>query len=135
MGMDKQHFAIDRKHNRIDTEIPCRIGLQGDCMYDATVLNLSVGGLKLVCNHATYTSIIPADQLIPGQVSDVRLTVKFSLSPISRRAMNLQLDGMVTHSERLAQDSYHIGIQFTGMLKTDINRLEDYIDGIIATRD
>ena len=134
MGMDKQHFAIDRKYDRIDTEIPCRLGLPGDRQCDAMVLNLSVGGLKLACNHETFASIIPAAQRTPGQVSDVRVTVKFSLRPISRRAMNLQFDGMVVHSERLAQDNYHIGVQFTGMRKADINRLEDYIDEIVAAR-
>jgi hypothetical protein len=135
MGTDKQHFAIDRKNNRIDTEIPCRFGVPGGQQYDATILNLSAGGLKLECNHATYIAIIPDNQRVPGQVSDVRVTVKFSLRPISRRSMNLQLEAMIVHSERLAQDSYHIGIQFTNMRKTDTNRIEDHIEEALAARD
>lgn len=134
MGTDKQHFAINRKNDRIDTEISCRFGIPGVRQFDATVLNLSAGGLKLTCNHETFAAIIPGNQRIPGQVSDVHVTVKFSLRPISRRAMNLQLEALIIHSERLAQDSYHIGIEFTNMRKADINRIEDYIEEVVAAR-
>ena len=134
MGTDKQHFTINRKHDRVDTEIPCRIGIPGARQFDATVLNLSAGGLKLACNHETIAAIIPGDQQIPGQISDVHVTVKFSLRPINRRGMNLQLDAMLVHSERLAQNSYHIGIQFIHIRKADANRIENHIEEVIAAR-
>lgn len=130
--MDKQHFAIDRRHARIETEISCRVGRPDAGSCDATIINLSAGGLKLECNRKTYTNIIPAEQSTPGQVSDVPVIIKFSLSAIGRRAMTMQLTAMVIHSERLAQDRFHIGIQFTGISKANMNRLENYIDQVNA---
>ncbi|MBT8121761.1 MAG: PilZ domain-containing protein [Gammaproteobacteria bacterium] len=130
--MDKQHFAIDRKHERIETSIPCRLGLPGAKLHDATIINLSVGGLKIVCDLATYKAIIPAEQLTPGQVADVSVCIKFSLRPVNRRAMNLDLTALVIHTERLAQDTYHIGIQFRDLRKSDFNRIESHIDEVTA---
>ena len=120
--MDKQHFAIDRKHERIKTSIPCRLGLPGAQLHDATIINLSVGGLKVECDLATYTAIIPAEQHTPGQVADVSVCIKFSLHPTN----------LLIHTERLAQDTYHIGIQFRELRKTDHNRLVSHIEEVIA---
>ena len=130
--MDKQHFAIDRKHQRIETSIPCRIGLPGEQLHDATIINLSVGGLKIKCDLATYKAIIPAEQHTPGQVADVCVCINFSLDPINRGAMNLDLNSLVIHTERLAQDTYHIGIQFRGLRKSDFNHIESHIEEVIA---
>ena len=133
--MDKQHIAIDRRHGRIETDIPCRVGRPDTGLCDAVVINLSAGGLKLECNRETYMTIIPAEQSTPGQVSDVPVIVKFSLSPAGRRAMNMQLTAMLVHSERLAQDRFHIGIQFNGISKANMNRLENYVDQVNAVGD
>lgn len=130
--MDKQHFALDRKHDRIDTEISCRLGLPGARQFDGTIINLSAGGLRLACNLETYEAIIPAEQRTPGQVIDVTVEVKFSLQPVKGTGIDLQLTAQVIHSERLAQDSFHIGIQFTDMRKSDFNLIEDYINAAIA---
>jgi hypothetical protein len=126
-AMDKQHFALDRKHGRIDTEIPCRLGLPGARTVDGIIINLSAGGLRLACNLETYEAIIPAEQRTPGQVIDVTVNVKFSLQPVEQAKTNLQLTAQVIHSERLAQDNFHIGIQFTDIRKSDLNLIEDYI--------
>ena len=130
--MDKQHFAIDRKHERIETSIPCRLGLPGTQLHAATIINLSVGGSKIECDLATFKAIIPAEQFTPGQVADVSVCFKFSLRPVNRRAMNLDLTARVIHTERLAQDTYHIGIQFRELRKTDYNRLESHIEEVAA---
>lgn len=130
--MDKQHFAIDRKHERIETSIPCRLGLPGTQLHAATIINLSVGGSKIECDLATFKDIIPAEQHTPGQVADVNVCIKFSLRPVNRRAMNLDLTARVIHTERLAQDTYHIGIQFSELQKTDYNRLENHIEEVTA---
>ena len=131
-AMDKQHFALDRKHERIDTEVPCRLGLPGARQYEGTIINLSAGGLRLACNLETYQAIIPAEQRTPGQVIDVIVGVKFSLQPDKQPEMELQLTAQVIHSERLAQDSFHIGIQYTDMRKPDFNLLDDYINAVLA---
>jgi hypothetical protein len=130
--MDKQHFAIDRKHERIETSIPCRLGLPGAQLHAAIIINLSVGGAKIECDHPTFKAIIPAEQHTPGQVADVDVCIKFSLRPVNRRAMNMALTARVIHTERLAQDTYHIGIQFRELRKTDYNRLENHIDEVVA---
>ena len=125
--MDKKHFALDRKHDRISTEIPCRLGLPGEREYQGTVINLSAGGLRLACNLETYEAIIPAEQRTPGQVMDVQVEIKFALQPINQPSVDMQLGAMVIHSERLAQDNFHIGIQYKGISKSDLNLLEEYI--------
>ncbi|MGB5261392.1 MAG: PilZ domain-containing protein [Gammaproteobacteria bacterium] len=130
--MDKQHFALDRKNERIGTEIPCRLGLPGAKQYDGTITNLSAGGLRLACNLATYDAIIPDDQRTPGQVMDVIVEVKFTLQPVNRDAITLQFSAVVIHTERLAQDSFHIGIQYRDMHKQDTDLLADYIREMIA---
>ena len=130
--MDKQHFALDRKHDRISTEIRCRLGLVGEQEYQGTVINLSAGGLRLACNLATYEAIIPEEQRTPGQVIDVHIDIKFTLQPDNQPPVDLQLRAMVIHSERLAQDNFHIGIQFEGMDKSDFNRLEEYVETVLA---
>ncbi|MDX1696811.1 MAG: PilZ domain-containing protein [Thiohalobacterales bacterium] len=132
--MDKQHFALNRRHDRVETDIPCRLGLPGGRQHDATILNLSVGGLKLACNRSTYVAIIPEDQHTPGQISDVRANIRFTLRPVNRKAMALNLTAMVVHSERLAQDTYHIGLHFVEIGKTDSNRLESYIGEALSAR-
>jgi hypothetical protein len=131
--MDKQHFALDRKYDRIGTETPCRLGLPGAIRYDVTIINLSAGGLRLECNLATYEAIIPDEQRTPGQVIDVRVEVEFNLQPARRDTISLRLTAMVIHSERLKQDSFHIGIQFTDMRKADLDLLEEYVGELIAT--
>jgi len=130
--MDKQHFAIDRKHERIELSLPCRLGMPGSKQHAATILNLSLGGLKFSCDRQTFMAIIPEEQHTPGQIADVRISVKFTLRPAARRAMNMDLSAMIVHTERLAQDVYHVGIQFTDLRKTDLNRLDDYIEEVQA---
>ena len=130
--MDKQHFALDRKHERIATEIPCRLGLPDEREYQGTVINLSAGGLRLACNLATYEAIIPVEQRTPGQVIDVHIAIRFTLSPDNRPPVDLQLRAIVIHSERLAQDSFHIGIQFEGIGNSDFNLLEEYVQAVRA---
>ena len=133
--MDKQHFRIDRKHARINTDIPGEVGLQDDDQYDVTVLNLSIDGLKLACNNDTFAAIIPPGQRTPGQVIDVHVDVKFTLRPANQHAITIQADAMLVYSERLAQDSYHVGFRFVGMSKSVVNKLETYIEEILATQE
>jgi hypothetical protein len=133
--MDKQHTRIERQHPRIKTDIPCRISLPDAGEADATVLNLSVGGLLLGCDQETFEAILPHEQHIPGQVYDVHIGVKFSLRQAQRRAVTIQADARVIHSERLAQDSYHVGLQFVGMSKTVANKLEACVEEILAAQE
>ena len=104
-------------------------------MHDAIIRDLSLGGLKLSCNRSTIVTIIPGEQLIPGQISGVEVNVKFSLQPNTGRAINLQLTAQLIHTERLAQDNYQIGIQFIDMRKNDFSRLENYIEEAISAGD
>ena len=130
--MDKQHFALDRKHDRIATEIPCRLGLPDAEQYQGTIINLSAGGLRLACDLNTYQAIIPEEQRTPGQVIDVHIDIQFAVQPLDQPAVDLQLRALVIHSERLAQDSFHIGIQYEQISKSDYNLLEEHIQAVLA---
>ena len=100
-----------------------------------TVLNLSSGGLKLLCNHETFVTIVPPEQRIPGQVNNVHVVIKFTLRRTGRRAMTIQSDALLVHSERLSQDSYHAGLQFAGMQQAVINRLEAYLEEMLTLQE
>lgn len=133
--MDNKHFALNqRKHERVETDIPCRLGPPGARHHDATILNLSLGGLLVACNHATFEAIIPEDQRTPGQVSDVEITIQFSLRPIDRKSTGIELRAALIHSERLAQDRYHIGLQFVDISKAYSNRIESFINEVLSTK-
>ena len=125
----KQHFWIDRKDGRINTDLTCRVGLEQGTPCTAQILNLSAGGLKFSCTEETIVHLLPEDQRTPGLVSDVIIEVRFQLPLAGRKKPALiQCNAGIVHTERLAQDVYHIGVQFLGLGDTDKKSLQAYLD-------
>jgi hypothetical protein len=116
-----------RQHLRLDTEIPCTVRLpEGDVM-QAKILNLSVGGLKFACGRDTFNQILPKDQRIPGQVTDIVIEIRFALQPPSQSSLPVDTNARVIHSERLAQDVFHIGVRFINLDDTTVQILSECI--------
>jgi hypothetical protein len=124
---DQLHLRIDRKHFRIDADLPCKVGSSDSNVAAARVLDLSIGGLKFSCDHATFKKIIPESQQSLGLILDVEIVVHFTIKQQDKRATAIKSRARVIHSERLAQDLFHVGIQFLDHETSTTSSLETYI--------
>ena len=132
MDTTKQHFRIDRRYQRVATEMGCEVnGLEGGEHLSASILNLSAGGLKLKCGLQVINSILPADQRTPGQILNVELDIRFSLPQADGALVPVGVHASVVHSERLAQDEFHVGVQFQDADADVIRQLEGYISRML----
>jgi len=123
-----------RQYFRLDTDIPCTVRLPKGDNLPAVIVNLSVGGIKFSCSRDTVHHILPKDQRVPGQVMGVLIEIGFDLqSPIQDR-LSLNTTARVIHSERLAQDVFHVGVQFLHVDETDMATLRGYIESNRALR-
>lgn len=125
----KQHFWIDRKDGRINTDLTCQVGLEQATPCTAQILNLSAGGLKFSCTQETILQLLPENQRTPGLVSDVVIELRFQLPLAGRKKpAPVQCSAGIIHSERLAQDIYHIGVQFLALSAAETKSLQAYLE-------
>ena len=129
---NKQHFRIDRQHLRVAIDMACQIGRDsGGESLPVRMLNLSIGGLKFSCGLQVINSILPEDQRTPGQILDVEMDVSFELPQGDAPALPVRTRSKVVHSERLAQDEFHVGVQFMDLAETVTGLLESYINYLL----
>jgi hypothetical protein len=128
----QQHLRIDRKYSRVNTDFPCKVGPSDSKVSPARLLDLSIGGLKFSCNHATIKRIMPNEQQALGLILGVEIVVHFSIKLENQHPIAVKTPARVIHSERLAQDLFHIGIQFLGLDATTASKLEAYIEELMA---
>lgn len=117
-----------RQHFRLDTDIPCAVRLSERENLPAVIVNLSVGGMKFRCSRDAAHHILPRDQRIPGQVSGVTIALHFDLQPAQQERRSFNVAARVIHSERLAQDVFHVGVQFLGLDDIELTALRNYIE-------
>jgi c-di-GMP-binding flagellar brake protein YcgR len=117
-----------RQHFRLDTDIPCTVRLPKGEDVPAVIVNLSVGGIKFRCSRDTAHRLLPRDQRIPGQVLGVTIEVHFDLQSPERDRRSFGAMARVIHSERLAQDVFHVGVQFLDLDEADRSTLRDFIE-------
>ena len=127
--MDKEK----RQYFRIDTEIPGTVRLPKGENLTVVIVNLSAGGLKFSCGRDAFHQILPQDQRTPGQITGVMIEIQFDLqeTPAQPR-LSLNTRARVIHSERLAQDVFHIGIQFVNIDEAEVVALKGYIDATFS---
>ena len=121
-----------RQFFRVDTEIPGTVRLPKGEILPTTIVNLSVSGLKFSCGRDTVHQILPKDQQTPGQITGVMIEIQFDLQPLEQPQRSLNTRARVIHSERLAQDVFHVGIQFIHIDESDVMALKDYIDATLS---
>lgn len=128
--MDRNLFTDgnQRSHDRAEVSLPCTANAPGREPADAVIVNLSMGGLRIACNRETFEHLLPPDQRIPGQLSEIRFEIRFALRAANNRSMAIRTMLQGIHSLRLAQDRYEIGARFIALAKTDSNRLEKFIE-------
>lgn len=127
-----QHLRIDRKHFRIATDLPCKVGPSDSKVTTARVLDLSIGGLKFSCDRTTIKKIIPESQQALGLILGVEVVVHFTIKQQGKRPSAIKTPARVIHSERLAQDLFHVGIQFLELESIVASTLETYIGELMA---
>jgi hypothetical protein len=132
VDIKQQHLKIDRQYQRISTDLPCRAGLAGSKPSAVRILNLSIGGLKFSCRREAFHSLHPADQRTPGRVVDVMIELDFELQLPGQPATIFNTRATVIHSERLSQDEFHIGVQFSGLDAATFEVLKAYIEERIS---
>jgi hypothetical protein len=129
MAGKKQHYWIDRRHARIGTGLTCLVatGTQGKS-HQAQMLNLSAGGLKFSCPQAAFIDLLPESLRTPGLAQDVEIEVQFQLVlPGRADPHTIKTAATIIHTERLAQDCYHVGARFNLLPDTDTLALDTYI--------
>jgi hypothetical protein len=117
-----------RQYFRLDTEIPGTVRLPEGESLPALIVNLSVGGLKFSCGRDTVHQILPKDQQTPGQVTGVMIEIQFDLQSPAQPPLSLNTRARVIHSERLAQDIFHVGVQFIHIDEATVATLKRHID-------
>jgi len=95
------------------------------------ILNLSIGGLKFGCGLHVINSILPEDQRTPGQILDVEMEVSFDLPQGDAPSLPIRTRAKVVHSERLAQDEFHVGVKFIDLAEAMTGPLESYINHLL----
>jgi hypothetical protein len=117
-----------RQYPRLDTEIPCTLRLPEGDILPAVIVNLSAGGLKFSCGRDTAHHILPRDQRTPGQVTGVEIEIQFNLQSATQAPSSLNALARVIHMERLAQEVFHVGVQYIRIDEAAVATLKGYID-------
>jgi len=131
----EQHLRINRRHRRIGMDIPCAAGLPGQDLAPARLRNLSIGGMKFECGQALIRRFLPQENTTPGMVEDVMLEIEFRLPDDARGEALIRARARLSHYERLAQDRFHVGLQFRDISDGIHRKLNAYIDHCIAAAD
>ncbi|NOR41446.1 MAG: hypothetical protein GQ537_09565 [Gammaproteobacteria bacterium] len=135
MEITKHHLWIERKHLRVKVEIPCMIGLPDGSLSEAQICDLSAGGLKFNCRRHTINNILPENITAPIPLTGVTLQIQFELQRPDHAIHPVQCEARVVHFERLAQDDFHIGLQFTPMDEATKKALHDYLESVAKNQD
>jgi c-di-GMP-binding flagellar brake protein YcgR len=135
MEITKQHLRIERKHLRLKAVIHCLIGLPNGDLSDAQICDLSIGGLKFSCGRHTISNILPENIRAPIPLTGTALEIHFELQQPDQAALPVKCETRVVHFERLAQDVFHVGLQFTSMEKTVKKALRAYLESATMNQD
>ena len=127
---EQQHFRSNRRHRRIRAALSCEIGRPGGKLFTAQVLDISIGGLKFSCSHDTVNNLIPEGERTVGLIMDAGIDIQFKLPSDKKRTTTFKTSARIIHSERLAQDVFHVGIQFNTLNTNVLGQLEAYIEGL-----
>jgi hypothetical protein len=129
---NKQHFRIDRQHLRVATDVACEIGSNASGgLQSVRILNLSIGGLKFRCGLDVINTILPEDQRTPGQIIDVEMDISFELPRVDAPALPVRVRARIVHSERLAQDEFHVGVHFMDLNPAVSKPLASFINDLL----
>ena len=134
MTREKRNLQIERKHPRVGTGIDCVVGLPESDLSAGKILDLSAGGLKFSCGRRTIHNILPEHKRTPGMVTGIVVEMHFELQLPGLKALPVKCNARLIHFERLAQDSFHVGVRFSQMGKSATRSLHTYLESIRKDR-
>ena len=135
MEITEHHLRIERKHLRVKVAIPCTIGLPSGSLSEAQICDLSAGGLKFNCRRDTVNNILPENTSTPILLTGITLEIHFELQQPDHATHPVKCKGRVIHFERLAQDDFHVGLQFTSLENTTEAALNSYLESVPKNKD
>ena len=127
---EQQHFRSNRRHRRIRAALSCEVGQAGGKLFTTQILDISIGGLKFSCSHDTVNNLIPEGERTVGLIMDAGIDIQFKLPSDKKRTTAIKTSARIIHSERLAQDVFHVGVQFNTLDINALRQLEAYIEGL-----
>lgn len=130
MNRDSDNLKIQRRHPRTDVDIDCMVGPPAGGLATVRILNLSEGGLKFACNRNVTHGILPEERRTPGTLMDIEAEMRFELAGTQDKAVVISCTVLLIHFERLAQDSFHFGVQFREMDEPAKKALQDFLSGL-----
>ena len=126
----QQHFRSNRKNHRIHADLTCEVGQPGGRLFTVQVLDISIGGLKFSCSQEIVNELIPDGERTVGLIMDVEIDVQFKLPADGKCVTAIKIGARIIHSERLAQDLFHVGIQFKTLNINASSQLQGYIESL-----
>lgn len=124
----RQHLRSDRENSRVKTQTPCQVGPPGGKISAALILDLSCGGVKFSCNQQAVNRLFPEEEAPLGVVLDVFINIQFNLSEDDAPDSLIKTGARVVHTERLAQDLFHVGVQFIDLSQAAAEKMLTFID-------
>ena len=114
-----------RRYVRVAADFAVELLAKEECTVLARTADLSEGGVKIICDQAAAFTLLPPDQRTPGPVYGVELELR--LFDQDGTETLLESRCRLVFFRRLAQDSFHFGLEFLELAKEQIRRLQALI--------
>ena len=101
-----------RRHPRFETSLSCRVLMDDDEVLPATVANLSVSGLQMLCDRDIALRILPKGHAASIDPS-LRVHVELPLSGAGADPGWVAMTARVLMVRRLAENHYCLHMEYT----------------------
>ena len=121
---DTDNSGADRRaFPRVDIKLDAYLVGENGESGKAELLNLSRGGAALSTNVENGLRVFPEGQIRPGKAVGLR----FDLGPAGQESVVVQAIGRVAWSQRVGEDQFIIGLEFTTFHGDGGKRVEEYL--------
>ncbi len=103
-------YINKRREPRFLTEIPAVI-VSGEITADASIINISQHGLRIVCAHHLLTELMP-NIAKPNSNDLVDINIQFQVETTRRQLSDIDLICSVIYVRRSTQENYILGCAF-----------------------
>ena len=116
----------NRRHIRINSDIPAVIELAGQPAMPVRVVDLSEGGVKIATDGEVACCLCPRDQSALGPIPDLTVDLRFDLETGNAR-LPVEACCRALFLARLSQDHFTFGCQFLRIETDTVNALGEFI--------
>jgi len=112
----------ERKYRRIDLQLGVEITTEAGIRLDARSENISLGGVKIICNQLVANTLMPSGyQLLPDQSLIISLDIALGANEM------VKVRCRVVNFRRQSQDVFGLNIQFNSFDDSSEEMLERFI--------